>query len=154
MFDFDNHEMIANMIAKRKEDAFVIPLYVNHYRNRIDIREIGSIKNFNSQSCTLGFGTVCGLFQRNPFPMSYALDFDIHTSFDLPYTRVDGVMTKYIIFESAQIDEGRFQNYHPMFDQINYYCNMIRDKLIEQYNVAMEQRKAELLKMQEAADEE
>lgn len=145
MFDLANHDEIIRMVSKRKEGAFLIPLYVNHYRNLVDIRDVGSIQNFNSPTCTLGFGAVCGLFQKYPFPMMYALDFDVKASFDVPYERVEGVMTKYIVFESSIIDEGRFRDNHPMFEQINYYCGMIRDKLIEQYNVAMEKRRQELL---------
>lgn len=144
MFDLNNHDEIVRMVSKRKEGAFVIPLYVNHYRELVDIRNLDSIQNFNNSSCTLGFGAVCGLFQKYQFPMVYALDFDVKASFDVPYTKVDGVMTKYIVFESSIIDESRFNNDHPMFEQINYYCGMIRDKLIEQYNAEMERRRKEL----------
>lgn len=153
MFDLDNHDEIVRMISCRKEGSFVVPLYVNHFHELYDIRDLGSIQNFNSGNVTVGFGAINGLFQKYQFPMSYALEFNVRTVFDIPYERVEGVMTKYIVFESSIIDDDRFDAKHPMIDQVNYYCGIIRNRLLEQYKIALAARRAELVKVAQEQEE-
>lgn len=145
MIEYNNSEqIIARLIKNRKDDAYVMPLYIKIYNDIIDIRNIDSIENFTPSSLKVGFGAVCGCFVNNQFPIKYIDNFDIVRTFSL-FDPVMNTDYQYYIFESSD-PYGNID--HPIFEQIGYYYWMIREKLEDN------QKRIRLEKIRKAMEEQ
>lgn len=128
-FDIDDQNRIAELIDKRKPDAYIMPLYIKVYNDIYDIRDIDKITGFSPSGFKLGFGGSNGLFSSTNFPSQFIFTFSNVNTFSR-FNEEYNCNTRYIIFESMEVDEEQ-EKEHPLFEQINYYYKMIRDYLLE-----------------------
>lgn len=129
-FNIDDHARIAELINNRKEDAFVMPLYLKVYNTIYDIRDIKEIKSFSPSGFKIGFGACNSLFSKNNFPTQYIYNFgnvNVFTEYNEKYNSDN----RYIVFESSSIDDESKLAEHPIFEQINYYYELFKNYLLE-----------------------
>jgi hypothetical protein len=124
-FDINDTERIVELVRKRKSDAYVMPLYIKIYNERIDIRDIDEIDNYTPSSLKIGFGAVTGLFNKTNFPIKLSNSFDFVSRF----THYDDKMNtdyQYFVFESSD----PYSNIdHDIFEQMSYYYWIFRNYL-------------------------
>lgn len=159
MFDIDNHEMIMQMISAKHPDAYVIPLYVQLYRDRYSITELKQIKQFNPAGFRVGFGARVSIFDKRSFPSDKMFAYEIETVFS-HFNENKNADEKFVVFSTTIVKEetptedeksifipGKsahvtnpeaFYNkksviHSAIDDQIEYYYNQLKDFLLKQY---------------------
>ena len=142
-FDINDNQLIHDLVSLRAEGAYVMPLYIEIYNDIVDIRNIDSITNFTPSSLKIGFGSVCGVFQKNQFPLKYIDHFDIISTFSM-FDSVINNDLRYYVFESSD-PYGNIE--HPIFEQMSYYYWTIRERLEEN------QKKVRLEKIRKSMEE-
>ena len=124
-FNIEDRDRIVELIKRRKDNAYVMPLYIKLYNDRIDIRDIDEIDNFIPSAMKIGFGSVNGLFNKTNFPIKYSNNFEFVSRF----THYDDKMNtdyQYFVFESSD----PYSNIdHDIFEQMSYYYWTIREYL-------------------------
>ena len=126
-FDMSDDDRIVELIKKRKDGAFVMPLYIRIYNNRYDIRDIDLIDNFIPSAMRIGFGGMYGVLNKTQFPIKYINQFDIVRKFN-HFDEVLNNDVQYFVFESS---DPYWNIDHDIFEQIDYYYWMIREYLEE-----------------------
>ena len=141
IIDTEHEDDIRTLITRRKDGAFVMPLYIRMYNDRIDLRDYKEINNFNLSGYKMGFGAMNGLLIRQAFPMNMIDHFDIVHQFT-KYDYDKNISVGYYVFETSAVDEELTK--HPMMHQINYYYDLFGEAL---YNQQQEHRKKLLEEM-------
>lgn len=145
-FFIDDEQRIAELIRRRKSDAYVMPLYVKIYNDLIDITELDSIDNYSPSAMKVGFGSRYGLFDDKPqFPIDHIYEFDIVRKFTLFDGRINNDV-QYYVFESSD-PYGNIN--HPIFEQMSYYYWEIRDYLEDRMKIIRAKRIKEAMDLNE-----
>lgn len=129
ILDNTNEDNIIELIGRRKEGAYVMPLYAKMYHDRIDLRDIDEITNFNPSGFKLGFGAVYALFEKPRFPIQHINLFDVVYQFK-KFDEEMNIAKQYYVIESSNMTV--FDLEHPIFEQINYYYDMFSEHLSKQ----------------------
>lgn len=141
MFDIDDNDRIMELINKRKDGAYVMPLYIKLYNNRIDIRDIDEIDNFIPSAFKIGFGAKYGVMNKAQFPINYIMNFDIIKKFNHFDEKINNDVQCFV-FESSE----PYSNInHDIFEQMNYYYWIIRDYLENRMKKINEVKRKKLL---------
>lgn len=142
-FDIMNNDRILELINKRKEGAYVIPLYIRIYNKLIDLRDIDKIDNFIPSAMKVGFGGMYGILNRTQFPIKYIDNFDIVRKFNMFDTRINNDVQCFV-FESS---DPYWNIDHDIFEQIDYYYWMIRMYLEERMKMLKIKNKDKIIDM-------
>ena len=140
-FDIDDNARIMELIHKRKDGAYVMPLYIKMYSDLIDIRDIDEIDNFIPSAMRIGFGSMYGVLNKTQFPIKYIDQFDIVKKFTMFDDKLNNDVQCFV-FESS---DPWWNIDHCIFEQIDYYYWMIRGYLEERMKIIRKQ-KSEMLR--------
>lgn len=147
MFDFDNQDRIQLLIQRRKEDAYITPLYVKIFDRYYSMNQLSEITDFNLSAYKIGFGADYSLFDKHSFPIQLIDQFDCVKTFEVHDEDTD-VATRYYVLETFYSRDGEYihkEGYNVIHNQIQYYSNMLTDYLIQQYESIRKKRLEELM---------
>lgn len=146
-FYIEDHNRIADLIERRKEDAVVMPLYVRIYNELVDLRSLDEIDNYAPSAMKVGFGARYGLFDPKPqFPLEHLYDVEVVDKFTLFNSEINNDI-QYYVFESSD-PYGNIN--HPMFEQMAYYYWMIRDYLEDRMKIIRANKIKEMMESEES----
>lgn len=129
MFDVNDREYIVDMIRKKKPDAFVIPLYVKVYNQTYTMHELNTIPNFNPSGFRVGFGAVVSMFDRYSLPQDKMFRFECIDAFNVHNEKYNAD-EKFIVIEIGIFtDDDQFDENDPVYEQLGYYYNLLREYL-------------------------
>lgn len=155
MFDRNDHDSIRKTIDSKKPDAYVIPVYVQIYKDAYKITELKEIKQFNPAGFRVGFGAKKSIFDKHSLPECMLRYYTLEDSF-VYHNEDKQTDDVYMIFSTAQPDETiqttieevrhrggdleveTFKNLHidvdpVVMEQVIYYYNMLKKFLADQY---------------------
>lgn len=130
MFNPEDRESIVNMIHSKRNDAYVVPMYVKIYNNTYLLSEMDQIQNFNPAGFKVGFGASISALDATSFPSQFLCDFEYVSVFSEYDSEIE-TNVKYFVFETRAIESD---NKHPMHEQMAYYFNLLKDHLTVQQN--------------------
>ena len=136
MFDPMDNEKAKRYIDNRIDGGYVIPMYVVCNGKRYGLDELDEITSFLPSALNVGFGGCTSPIERYPFPMNASYEVDVVNVFT-EHDEVKNIEKKYIVFEATP-----FNKEGPMYEQINYYIEMLIERISEHVN----EYKKELLK--------
>ena len=156
MFDMDNHERIMELIEKKHADSYVIPIYIQMYRDQYEITELKEMNAFNIAGMRVGFGARMSIFDKHSFPSDKLFSYEVETIFS-HFNEDKNTDEKFVVFSIAndaiiqnndqqphvvqhhdKLHAESFYNesnptYAKIDEQVSYYFNMLKEYLKKQY---------------------
>lgn len=133
MFDVMDKEYIISMIRNKKDNAFIIPLYVKVYNQTYTIHELNDIPMFNPSGFRVGYGAIVSMFDKFSFPQDKMFRFECIDAFNMHNEKYN-VDEKFIVIESGIFtDDDEFDESDPLYEQMAYYYTELRKYLEKKY---------------------
>jgi hypothetical protein len=132
MFDFNDNELIVDYVNKRKEGAYVSPLYVSIYNERYPLSELDKITDYSPASMKVGFAGCRSVLEKFSFPSGRLNELNVVNTFG-KFNSDNNIETQYIVFETGYMDN---ESDITAYSQINYYVEMLNeyiDKHVKEY---------------------
>ena len=126
--NFDNVKKYASL---RKEDAYVMPMYISLYNEKYSLDELETIKNYSPNSIKVGFVSVLSMKDNKSFCLNSIYEVNNVQTYS-EYDNDNNTDIKYIVFDTGYIDGN-----NEMYNQINYYV-----KIFDEYikNIVLQYR--------------
>lgn len=147
MFIKDDQDAIVRMINAKRNDAYLVPVYIRSYNDTFLLDELDQVVNLDQSGMHVGFGIKFSMFEKKQFPIELFEHFPCVTAF----TRHDESINtdvKYFIFETGDPEKDSSDikdKYQELYMQLTYYFNMLKDHLVQQHEENRKRKVAELM---------